>query len=162
MSGNYRVWKGRACTLKCICEGPECWCALERIGFMAVWTASMTGTKASAWQWVMAQSKQGQQEVTNAHPVSTSMAEVRQRYSWQVKLFRNPGRKAKPMRCRENGQCSYRGASPLDTSHRNVPELRMNFTKSLSHSSQAHAPNLPVLQCHLSLSTHCPFPWIGN
>lgn len=77
----------------------------------------------------MTQSKEGQQEVMNSDAVSARMAEVHEGYSWQVKPFENPGRKAKPMRCSENEQWSYRGASPLATNQRNVvPALRMNFT----------------------------------
>lgn len=123
---------------------------------MAVWIASMTGTKTLLWQWVITQSKGGQQEVTDVDPLSARTADIRERYFWQVKPFGNPGRKAKPMRCRENEQRCYRGASPLATSLGNgLPALRTNSQFALSSSSLTRAPDLPVLQCLLSLSTYC-------
>lgn len=40
---------------------------------MAVWTAPVTDTKAAAWQGLLTQSKEGQQEVMRADPVSARM-----------------------------------------------------------------------------------------
>lgn len=163
MSGNYRVFKGRACTLGYICEGPEGCCALESTRIMAVWMASITDTKASVWQWVTTQSEEGKQEVTNSDPMSTGMAEVHEEYSWQVKPPGNPGRKAKPMRCRENEQC-YRGAPPLATNHRNVvPALRINFTNIPFTQQSGPCPkpssaSVPPLPEHMLPSV----PQIGN
>lgn len=89
---------------------------------MAVWIASTTGTKI--WQWVITQSKGGQQEVTDVDALSARTADIQERYFWQVKPFGNPGRKAKPMRCRENEQCCYRRA----TNHRNEVPAKNEFT----------------------------------
>lgn len=152
------------CTLGCICEGPESCCALESTRIMAVWAGSMVGRKASAWWQVMAQSQEGKQEVMNSDLVSARTAGTCEGYSWKVKPFWNPRRKAKPVRCRANEQCCYRGASPSTTNHSNVAlALRMNFTNipftqqsdSCPKPSSASVPLLSERQLPL-------FPWTGN
>lgn len=57
----------------------------------------MTAARALAWQCVTAHSKEGEQEVMNADPVSARVAAVSEGHSWQVKVFVGPARRANPM-----------------------------------------------------------------
>lgn len=113
----------------------------------------MTGTKASAWQGVLTQSKERQQEVMNADLVSARMDSW-----WKVFLaseaFWESRKNCKVRGLQRKWEVLLQRCFPLATNHRNVmPTLRMNFTNIPFRQQSGPCPSRSF---HVSLSTHWP------